>query len=234
MCHARCSLLSSSSSQSSAALCLAPSSAAVAVRINGEVALALPDADCSTVWLEMSKEERHMYNTHRCIQPSIHYSCYGNYLERCVAQLNACSHLYDEKVVCGAHHSFESAHADSLGLAKGNVYAAQLRSYDQLQRKLKGGYIVESGEAKAKVGGGKYTTYKYLAANVPSHPHTKPYAEREIYNVGEGDETNSAYPRKAPTLEEPSPHASCARGDRLKLRRGSPAPAICSAAVKRC
>ena len=37
-----------------------------AQRIRGEVALALPDADVDTCWLEMSKEERVLYDLHAC------------------------------------------------------------------------------------------------------------------------------------------------------------------------
>lgn len=35
-------------------------------RIGGEVALALPDADCQTVWLEMSADEKMLYDLHAC------------------------------------------------------------------------------------------------------------------------------------------------------------------------
>ena len=36
------------------------------MRIGGDVALALPDADCRTVWLEMSEDERLLYGIHEC------------------------------------------------------------------------------------------------------------------------------------------------------------------------
>ena len=36
------------------------------MRIGGEVALALPDADCSTCWLDMSADERLLYDVHAC------------------------------------------------------------------------------------------------------------------------------------------------------------------------
>jgi hypothetical protein len=36
-------------------------------RIGGEVALALPDADCQTVWLEMTDDERMLYKVHQCV-----------------------------------------------------------------------------------------------------------------------------------------------------------------------
>ena len=37
-----------------------------AQRIRGEVALALPDADCQTHWLDMSPHERALYGVHAC------------------------------------------------------------------------------------------------------------------------------------------------------------------------
>ena len=36
------------------------------MRIGGEVALALPDADCETIWIEMSEDERLVYGIHEC------------------------------------------------------------------------------------------------------------------------------------------------------------------------
>lgn len=36
------------------------------MRIGGDVALALPDADCRTVWLEMTEDERLLYGMHEC------------------------------------------------------------------------------------------------------------------------------------------------------------------------
>ena len=37
-----------------------------AQRINGEAALSLPDADVETVWLEMSRDEKALYQLHEC------------------------------------------------------------------------------------------------------------------------------------------------------------------------
>ena len=37
------------------------------MRIGGEVALALPVADCQTVWLTMSADERLLYGLHECV-----------------------------------------------------------------------------------------------------------------------------------------------------------------------
>ena len=127
------------------------------MRIGGEVALALPDADCSTVWLTMSADERLMYNVHRCIQPPI-TSTYGDYLSQCTQQLNACSHLYSDEVVCGAHHIFNKAVAAGLGLKDAHVYASQLGAHHTLERQLKKGLVIE--EKTRGADGEEVVTYK--------------------------------------------------------------------------
>jgi hypothetical protein len=172
----------------------------------------------------MSADER-MYNVHRCIQPTFaQHSRLSNYLEQCVQQLNACSHLYSEEVVCGAHTSFYQAHAQSLQIVSTaryhnaeDVYRSQLSAYKRLQRHLEDGEVRAAGTARAEGGGkGTYTVYKWTAGHVPSTPwhylnqnqKEKPLAERELYDVGKGDESSNAFPRETPSLERPSPHGS--------------------------
>ena len=167
----------------------------------------------------MSSDERLLYNVHRCIQPSFESWRRGSYLEHCVQQLNACSHLYSDEVVCGSHASFDQAHAHSLGLVEKErhmqlPYRSQLQAYDRLQRRLNDGTVRADKKAKTKDGKGTYMVYKYTAGHVPGSGYsygkqpTSTYEEREIYNVGEGDENSSSFPRKPPSIEEPFPHAA--------------------------
>jgi hypothetical protein len=69
------------------------------MRIGGEVALALPDADHQTVWLTMSEDERLLYELHHCCEPEVSMSS--------KLKLEACSHLYDLSVVLGKHGRFQ-------------------------------------------------------------------------------------------------------------------------------
>jgi hypothetical protein len=69
------------------------------MRIGGEVALALPDADCTTAWLDMSADEKLLYELHHCVEPGISMAA--------TRKLEACSHLYDTSVVCGAAYELE-------------------------------------------------------------------------------------------------------------------------------
>lgn len=64
------------------------------MRIGGEVALALPEAECSTVWLEMSDDEKLLYQMHCCADG------HGFTLDD-ITRFQACAHLYDKHVVCG-------------------------------------------------------------------------------------------------------------------------------------
>ena len=66
-------------------------------RIGGTVALALPDADLQTVWLSMSADERLLYELHHCCEPNFNLAA--------AKKLDACSHLYDLKIVLGADGS---------------------------------------------------------------------------------------------------------------------------------
>ena len=71
-----------------------------AMRIGGAVALALPDADVQTLWLDMSDDERRLYRLHGCADG-------GQYmLQEDHQRLKACSHLYAPEVVCGSSSSF--------------------------------------------------------------------------------------------------------------------------------
>ena len=186
------------------------------MRIGGEVALALPDADCSTVWLTMSADERLMYNVHRCIQPPI-TSTYGDYLSQCTQQLNACSHLYSDEVVCGAHHGFNKAVAAGLGLKDAHVYASQLGAHHTLERQLKKGLVIE--EKTRGADGEEVVTYKRTDEAIRhalgrfSGSYSPPLTEEErkkheIYPTGDGDETKPTFPRQKPTLQAPVPMAS--------------------------
>ena len=85
------------------------------MRIGGDVALALPDADCKTVWLEMSEDERLLYGIHECASghtmkldqgPSSHnVKSRGNSTDPDHNQRGmryaAAAHVYDEHVVAG-------------------------------------------------------------------------------------------------------------------------------------
>ena len=63
-------------------------------RIGGEVALALPDADCQTKWLTMSDDERLLYGVHECSG--------GHTLKLDdTARFRAAAHLYAKDIVCG-------------------------------------------------------------------------------------------------------------------------------------
>ena len=69
-----------------------------AMRIGGEVALALPDADLQTAWLTMSEDEKLLYELHHCAEEGI-----SQYATK---KLEACSHLYDTDIVCGKSYAF--------------------------------------------------------------------------------------------------------------------------------
>ena len=107
-----------------------------AMRIGGAVALALPDADVQTLWLDvcptltltlpltptptpdpnpnpnpnqMSDDERRLYQLHGCADG-------GQYmLEEDHQRLKACSHLYAPGVVCGKSSSFRSQQGPGAG-----------------------------------------------------------------------------------------------------------------------
>ena len=63
-------------------------------RIGGEVALALPDADCQTKWLTMSDDERLLYGVHEC--SGGHTLALND-----TARFRAAAHLYAKDIVCG-------------------------------------------------------------------------------------------------------------------------------------
>ena len=174
-------------------------------RIGGEVALALPETECSTVWLDMSDDERVMYNVHRCIQPSV-ASSYGNYLEQCAAQLNACSHLYQEDIVCGSDSHFDKAHAEHLELEHEFKYRGQLARHKML------GKLLAEGKLKEETEEGK-TVYKYTPGNSPSYygrvgmETAEQRRKRETFVIDD-DEKGEDYARKPPTLDAPFPGGS--------------------------
>ena len=59
------------------------------------------------MWLDMTPDERTLYEVHRCVEN-------GSVSTRSTEQLNACSHLYNPEIVCGAHKAFERAHGEAL------------------------------------------------------------------------------------------------------------------------
>ena len=65
------------------------------MRIGGEVALALPAADCETSWLDMSADERLLYSLHECVNG--HAISLDD-----TSRFQACVHLYEQNVVSGA------------------------------------------------------------------------------------------------------------------------------------
>jgi hypothetical protein len=82
------------------------------MRIGGEVALALPDADCVTVWLDMPADERLLYGMTECD---------GGHTLGLVGGANqtrfrAAAHLYDADIVCGQRR------AEAEWEEKGNRY----------------------------------------------------------------------------------------------------------------
>ena len=65
------------------------------MRIGGDVALALPDAECKTVWLDMSADEKVLYQLHECADG-------GPFnLDENDKRFRACAHLYDPHIVSG-------------------------------------------------------------------------------------------------------------------------------------
>ena len=64
-------------------------------RIGGEVALALPEADCQTVLLDMSEDERLLYGMHECV------GGHALRLHDARSRFKAAAHVYDPEVVCG-------------------------------------------------------------------------------------------------------------------------------------
>ena len=65
------------------------------MRIGGDVALALPDAECKTVWLDMSADEKVLYQLHVCADG-------GPFkLDENDKRFRACAHLYDPHIVSG-------------------------------------------------------------------------------------------------------------------------------------
>jgi superfamily II DNA or RNA helicase len=184
-------------------------------RIGGEVALALPETECSTLWLEMSEDERVMYNVHRCIQPSV-ASSYGNYLEQCAAQLNACSHLYQQDIVCGCDSHFDTAHAEHLELKNEFTYRGQLARQKLLEQLLAEGKLKEETEE------GK-TVYKYTPGNSQSYygragtETAEQRRKRETFVIDD-DEKSEYYVRKPPTLDAPFPGGSFAAATAAFLR----------------
>jgi len=72
------------------------------MRIGGEIALALPDADCQTVWLTMSDDERLLYGIHECVDG------HGLNLDD-ETRFRAASHLYSERVVTGEMLAYREA-----------------------------------------------------------------------------------------------------------------------------
>jgi len=65
------------------------------MRIGGEVALALPEADCQTVLLDMSEDERLLYGMHECV------GGHALRLHDARSRFKAAAHVYDPEVVCG-------------------------------------------------------------------------------------------------------------------------------------
>ena len=188
-----------------------------AMRIGGEVALALPDTECVTVWLDMSDDERLMYNLHRCMQSDLgsHDSGTG-YLDSCKAQLDACSHLYSADVVCGLSTKFNGAHGECLGLKDPTEYPTQLSAYSTLQKHIKAGRVHQVGESGE---------YRYREGHQPpaqpSNPRGPPpksKEERMKYATGDGDTNHHLYPRPPPSLEAPPAYASFARASAAFLR----------------
>ena len=118
-----------------------------AMRIGGEVALALPDKESSTRWLDFTPDEKKMYELHRCAEALMsEYQREGHAL-----QLNACSHLYDPKIISGGHSHFKTPLAEHLArkekwmedppttTATSTHSNEQHEAYDRLQRaKAKG------------------------------------------------------------------------------------------------
>ena len=78
------------------------------MRIGGEVALALPDADCRTRWLVMSEDERLLYGVHECT------AGHGLSMQD-HSRFRAASHLYDPLVVCGEAHDMKHGEGRTQG-----------------------------------------------------------------------------------------------------------------------
>ena len=96
------------------------------MRIGGEVALSLPEADCQTVWLTMSDDEKVLYQLHACdnarstnggpmVQSNAEFNFDG--LEINLRQMrNATCHLYDPAaVVDGGNVEGFTSQDDAVG-----------------------------------------------------------------------------------------------------------------------
>ena len=159
------------------------------------------------------------YNLHRCMQPRV--GSHGNYLAQCVAQLDACSHKYSEDIICGSHNQFYVAHGQNLGLKHG-VYEQQLASQQRLEALLATDTIYQV-RAKTANGDDEPTiAYKYFGGKCPRYISYTGKAltveEREKYDMGSGDTTVTAYPRKPYSLQSPPPHALFADATAAFLR----------------
>ena len=72
-------------------------------QIRGEVALALPEADCQTVYLDMSADEKLLYELSACSDgtSTLHLSALNDRLR---GRREACAHLYSESTTVGPQH----------------------------------------------------------------------------------------------------------------------------------
>ena len=81
------------------------------MRIGGEVALALPDSDCQTTWVEMTEDERLLYGVSEC-DGGHALSLTG---PAATTRFRAASHLYAPHVICGQEHALNSFFKASYG-----------------------------------------------------------------------------------------------------------------------
>ena len=72
-----------------------------AMRIGGAVALALPDADCETIWLDMSEDERLLYRVSGCADGAQGAPRSDKLLNGIEHRMRVCAHHYNEEVCRG-------------------------------------------------------------------------------------------------------------------------------------
>ena len=136
-------------------------------RIGGEVALALPSAECQTVWLTMSQDEKALYRLHACADGEPPWAKEGPSVRRNPVKLNelekgltqrrkACCHMYDDKAVGNIEGNSDPYRVEGCA------------AFERMHRKVTHMPGVEGGAPKVtwKVRTSKCTKYRALLADL--------------------------------------------------------------------
>ena len=150
------------------------------MRIGGDVALALPEADCRTVWLDMSEDERLLYGLHECAsghtmridEPTAQAGgrprrpTGGSDQTKRGLRYAAAAHVYDEDVVVGNPTVVVSFMGGPYSLQRPSTQgkfeeavAAYKRTYDTVSV----GVAAKPGHAQATARCSKASLSKYAA-----------------------------------------------------------------------